>query len=86
MIENSASAQFARHLRAETGREPDGLVLKYDGEPFSPREVADAVERFVAAGGRPGFRHVCETPDVSPTAFPRNAPPAEPVEAGEVVS
>ena len=71
VIENSASAQFARHLRAETGHSADGLVLKYDGEPFTPREVADAVEAFVKAGGPPGFRHVCETPDASPTAFPR---------------
>lgn len=74
VIENSASAQFARHLRAETGHAADGVVLKYDGEPFSPREVADAVEAFVRAGGRPGFRHVCETPDVSPVAFPRPSP------------
>ncbi|MGB8932469.1 MAG: 2-oxoacid:acceptor oxidoreductase subunit alpha [Anaeromyxobacteraceae bacterium] len=71
VIENSASGQFARHLRAETGHDADGLVLKYDGEPFTPREVADAVEGFVKAGGPPGFRHVCETPDASPTAFPR---------------
>jgi 2-oxoglutarate ferredoxin oxidoreductase subunit alpha len=71
VIENSASAQFARHLRAETGFAADGLVLKYDGEPFSPREVADAVEAWVRAGAPPGFRHVCETPDVSKVAFPR---------------
>jgi 2-oxoglutarate ferredoxin oxidoreductase subunit alpha len=71
VIENSASGQFARLLRAETGRAADGLILKYDGEPFSPREVADAVEAFAKAGGPSGFRHVCETPDVSPVAFPR---------------
>ncbi|HSN16256.1 MAG TPA: hypothetical protein VLT61_16605, partial [Anaeromyxobacteraceae bacterium] len=71
VIENSASAQFARHLRAETGHTVDGLVLKYDGEPFSPAEVAGAVAEFVAAGSHRGFRRVCETPDVSQTAFPR---------------
>lgn len=73
VVENSASGQFARHLRAETGVAADGLVLKYDGEPFGPGELAAAVAAFVAAGGPPGFRHVCETPDVSPTAFPRAA-------------
>jgi 2-oxoglutarate ferredoxin oxidoreductase subunit alpha len=73
VVENSASAQFARHLRAETGIAADGLVLKYDGEPFGPAEVAAAVEAFVRAGGPPGYRHVCETPDASPTAFPRTA-------------
>jgi 2-oxoglutarate ferredoxin oxidoreductase subunit alpha len=74
VIENSASGQFARHLRAETGHSADGVILKYDGEPFTPRELADAVERFVRAGGPPGFRHVCETPDPSPVAFPRTRP------------
>jgi 2-oxoglutarate ferredoxin oxidoreductase subunit alpha len=76
VIENSASAQFARHLRAETGRAADGLILKYDGEPFSPREVADAVAAFVEGGSQRGFRHVCETPDASPTAFPRTVGPS----------
>ena len=73
VVENSASGQFARHLRAETGQAADGLVLKYDGEPFTPAEIADAVQAFVRAGGPPGFRHVCETPDPSATAFPRTA-------------
>jgi 2-oxoglutarate ferredoxin oxidoreductase subunit alpha len=86
VIENTASAQFARHVRAETGHSVDGLVLKYDGEPFTPTEVADAVEGFVKGGGKPGYRYVCETPDVSPTAFPRASRPAEPVPTGEVVS
>jgi pyruvate/2-oxoacid:ferredoxin oxidoreductase alpha subunit len=72
VVENSASGQFARHLRAETGHAADGLILKYDGEPFGPGEVADAVEAFVRAGGRAGFRYVCETPDASPVAFPRS--------------
>jgi 2-oxoglutarate ferredoxin oxidoreductase subunit alpha len=71
VVENSASAQFARHLRAETGLSAHALVLKYDGEPFTPLEVAGAVERYVKAGAPPGFRHVCETPDASPVAFPR---------------
>jgi 2-oxoglutarate ferredoxin oxidoreductase subunit alpha len=84
VIENSASAQFARFVRAETGHAADGLVLKYDGEPFTPREVADAVEAFVRAGGRPGFRYVCETPDVSPVAFPRPSPAPSPPDTQKV--
>jgi len=88
VVENSASGQFARHLRAETGHAVDGLILKYDGEPFSPREVADAVAAFVEGGASPGFRHVCETPDVSPTAFPRSegAERAAAPSAAEVLS
>jgi 2-oxoglutarate ferredoxin oxidoreductase subunit alpha len=71
VVENSASGQFARHLRAETGHDADGRILKYDGEPFTPAEVAGAVEDFLRGGGGPGFVRVCETPDASPTAFPR---------------
>jgi 2-oxoglutarate ferredoxin oxidoreductase subunit alpha len=74
VVENSSSGQFARHLRAETGHAVDGRILKYDGEPFTPREVADAVEGFLRAGRPPGYRHVCETPDASPVAFPRARP------------
>jgi pyruvate/2-oxoacid:ferredoxin oxidoreductase alpha subunit len=75
VVENSASGQFARHLRAETGVAADGVILKYDGEPFTPGEVAGAIEAYVKAGGPPSFRWVCETPDASPTAFPRTAEP-----------
>ena len=47
VVENNISGQFARHLRAETGITPDALVLKYDGEPFTPNFIADHVEEIV---------------------------------------
>jgi 2-oxoglutarate ferredoxin oxidoreductase subunit alpha len=38
-VEGNYTGQFARHLRAETGHSVDGLILKYDGEPFDPMHV-----------------------------------------------
>ncbi|HAD03161.1 MAG: hypothetical protein A2091_00500 [Desulfuromonadales bacterium GWD2_61_12] len=39
VIENNATGQFARLLRAETGRGADRQWLKYNGLPFSVEEV-----------------------------------------------
>ena len=50
-IENNATGQFARHLRAETGYSVDDLILKYDGEPFEPGAVAAQVRAILE--GRP---------------------------------
>ena len=47
VVENNYSGQFARHLRAETGIKADALVSKYDGEPFTPRYIADQVEAIL---------------------------------------
>ncbi len=47
VVENNISGQFTRHLRAETGVEPEALVLKYDGEPFSPNFIVDQVEAIL---------------------------------------
>jgi 2-oxoglutarate ferredoxin oxidoreductase subunit alpha len=47
VVENNFSGQFARHLRAETGVKADALVRKYDGEPFTPRYIADHVEAIL---------------------------------------
>jgi 2-oxoglutarate ferredoxin oxidoreductase subunit alpha len=51
VIENNSSGQFARHLRAETGVKADDTVLKYDGEPFTPGFISQAVQAIV--GGQP---------------------------------
>lgn len=44
VVENSASGQFARFLRAETGHTAWGKILKYDGEPFEPRQLVSRVQ------------------------------------------
>ena len=38
-VENNATAQFAKLLRAETGIEVNNKILKYDGRPFTADEV-----------------------------------------------
>ncbi len=47
-IEGNYTGQFARLLRAETGYKPDFAFPKYDGEPFTSREIADRVLEVVA--------------------------------------
>ena len=48
VLENNISGQFARHLRAETGVQADALLLKYDGEPFTPNFIAERVEAILS--------------------------------------
>ncbi len=43
LIENNYSGQFYRYLRSETGLSIDGHIRKYDGEPFMPHHIVDAV-------------------------------------------
>jgi hypothetical protein len=47
VVENNISGQFARHLRAETGIQADDLILKYDGEPFSPTFIVERVQTLL---------------------------------------
>ena len=44
-VENNYSGQFADVFRAETGLPVFGRILKYDGRPLSPGEVADRILR-----------------------------------------
>ena len=44
IVENNYSGQFARYLRSETGFDAHGHVRKYDGEPFMPHHVVEAVK------------------------------------------
>ncbi len=50
LIENNYSGQFARYLRSETSFVPDGHIRKYDGEPFMPHHIVDAVKEQLAGG------------------------------------
>jgi 2-oxoglutarate ferredoxin oxidoreductase subunit alpha len=43
IVENNYSGQFARYLRSETSFVPDGSIRKYDGEPFMPHHIVEAV-------------------------------------------
>lgn len=44
-VENNATGQLARLIRAETGEEVSGRILRYDGRPFSPSDIVSAVAR-----------------------------------------
>jgi 2-oxoglutarate ferredoxin oxidoreductase subunit alpha len=48
VIESNATGQLARLIKAETGRDVSGLILKFDGRPFTPSYIVDAVKREVA--------------------------------------
>jgi 2-oxoglutarate ferredoxin oxidoreductase subunit alpha len=48
IVENNFSGQFARYLRSETSFVPSGNIRKYDGEPFMPHHIADAVREQLA--------------------------------------
>jgi len=43
IVENNYSGQFARYLRSETSFVPAGYIRKYDGEPFMPHHIVQAV-------------------------------------------
>ena len=48
IVENNFSGQFARYLRSETSFVPTGHIRKYDGEPFFPQQIAEAVKEQLA--------------------------------------
>jgi 2-oxoglutarate ferredoxin oxidoreductase subunit alpha len=50
IVENNYSGQFARYLRSETSFVPNGHIRKYDGEPFMPHHIVEAVKEQL--GGR----------------------------------
>jgi 2-oxoglutarate/2-oxoacid ferredoxin oxidoreductase subunit alpha len=52
VIENNQSGQFARYLRSETGIEAYGHIRKYDGEPFMPHHIVEAVKAQLAGQTR----------------------------------
>jgi 2-oxoglutarate ferredoxin oxidoreductase subunit alpha len=44
-VENNATAQLAALLRMEAGIEIEDRILKYDGRPFTPEEIADGLKK-----------------------------------------
>lgn len=44
-IESNATGQLARLIRTETGKEVSSKILKYDGRPFTPAYIAEAVRK-----------------------------------------
>jgi 2-oxoglutarate ferredoxin oxidoreductase subunit alpha len=48
IVENNLTGQFARYLRSETGFSAHGHIRKYDGEPFLPHHLVDAVKEQLA--------------------------------------
>ena len=48
MVENNYSGQFARYLRGETSFVADGHIRKYDGEPFMPHHIVEAIKEQLA--------------------------------------
>src|ERR1700722_4794560 len=48
IIENNFSGQFARYLRSETSFVADGHIRKYDGKPFMPHHIVEAVKEQLA--------------------------------------
>jgi 2-oxoglutarate ferredoxin oxidoreductase subunit alpha len=48
IVENNFSGQFARYLRGETSFVADGHIRKYDGEPFMPHHIVEAVREQLA--------------------------------------
>jgi 2-oxoglutarate ferredoxin oxidoreductase subunit alpha len=48
IVENNFTGQFARYLRSETSFVPNGNIRKYDGEPFFPHHIVEAVKEQLA--------------------------------------
>ena len=47
VIENNATGQLAHVIRAETGVNVSGHILKFDGRPFSPKYIVSKLEEMV---------------------------------------
>jgi 2-oxoglutarate ferredoxin oxidoreductase subunit alpha len=45
VIEGNATAQLAGLIRRETGLEADATILRYDGRPHAPEDIAAGVRR-----------------------------------------
>jgi len=45
VVENNATGQLARLIKAETGYDVGGRILKFDGRPFTPAYIAEAVRK-----------------------------------------
>jgi 2-oxoglutarate ferredoxin oxidoreductase subunit alpha len=52
IVENNYSGQFARYLRSETSYVPNGYIRKYDGEPFMPHHIVEAVKEQLSGSSK----------------------------------
>jgi 2-oxoglutarate/2-oxoacid ferredoxin oxidoreductase subunit alpha len=52
IVENNYSGQFARYLRSETSFVPNGYIRKYDGEPFMPHHIVEAVKEQLSGNSK----------------------------------
>jgi 2-oxoglutarate/2-oxoacid ferredoxin oxidoreductase subunit alpha len=57
VVENNYSGQFARYLRSETGFAAHGHIRKYDGEPFMPHHIVNAVKEQLAGKSKLSVPH-----------------------------
>ena len=46
-VENNATGQLASIVREKLGLQVDGRILKYDGRPFEPVELAKQIEEVL---------------------------------------
>ncbi|RJP76488.1 MAG: 2-oxoacid:acceptor oxidoreductase subunit alpha [Desulfobacteraceae bacterium] len=47
VVEGNSTAQLGRLIREQTGMAHHGAVLKYDGRPFFPDEIAEGVRKYL---------------------------------------
>ena len=45
VIENNATGQLAHLIKAETGKDVSGHILKYSGRPFTPAEIVKQIKK-----------------------------------------
>lgn len=50
VVENNFTGQLADIIREKTGRNVTRRILKYDGRPFYPEEIRDAIKEVAAHG------------------------------------
>jgi len=48
VIESNATGQLARLMRAETGIKAHKSILKFDGRPFTPAYIVNALKKEVS--------------------------------------
>jgi 2-oxoglutarate ferredoxin oxidoreductase subunit alpha len=48
VVENNATGQLARLIRAETGKKVTGSILKFDGRPFTPDLIVSELKKEVS--------------------------------------
>ncbi len=47
MVEQNSTAQLGRLIKEQTALSYSGAVLKYDGRPFYPVEIADGIKKYM---------------------------------------